>query len=420
MSVVGSAFPKAKPKHGLFKVTRQAISRFLFLPLYHAWWTEQTTARLFWVFLTLYCAQIFVVVIHLNLVPYWLFDVFNNGTVWNAGQQSVVTADATVSGPSPLDTGVIVISDIQTSEILSPIFLMIVLTILHSQIVATYGSKSDDSRSVRNKRYRPRRNSGSATALGKQRSKRRTSRYSQNHRRRSNVKTGATLSREGSQESCLQSPGSRKVFFQDESKSWTSSNSDKDEGIVDENHESGENEPEGLSCRRRLSKEVQNIVGKNIIEANLNATIKKFTEEEELAIRQQNEEAIILPTKEDLELCDIPVEANILPDALRSNLRKRNISKISEVSTTSCADCSSNNNDSTTEDEYREANVEDEEMRSKSEWTAVTTNSEDDYDDDNINSEDEDEMTETQLHDHPFAWEFQKVIIIFITILILK
>lgn len=275
---------------------------------------------------------------------------------------------------------------------------MIVLTILHSQIVATYGSKIDDSRNrgVRSKSgYKQRRNSLTGSgSQGKVRSKRRTSRYS--HRRRSNVKVAASASintaspfhREGSQEGgCYSSPASRRVFFKDvnESKSWTSSNSDKDEGIVDEmlsheNPESGETDPfEGCSnSRRRLSGEVQNIVEKNIIEANLTATIKKFAEEESLAIRQQNEFSI--PTKEDIENCtqpSTPANENFLPEptfSLRSNLRKRNPSKVSEIST-SCADCSSNN-ESSTEEEYREAtSMEDEEMRSKSEWTAVTTNS---------------------------------------------
>jgi hypothetical protein len=413
--VIGSAFPKAKAKHGLFKVTRQALLRFLFLPIYHVWWTEQSTPRLFTVFLTLYLAQIFIVILHLNLIPSWLLYTFvNNGTAtsWNTTAATVTPRPFGPSNSHLPDSGDILISDIQTSEILSPIFLMIVLTILHSQIVATYGSKSDDSRSVRSKRYKHRSNSGS-TSHGKLRSKRRQPRHSQSHRRRSNAKNAqATLSREGSQESSFPSPVSKKVFFA-ESKSWTSSNSDKDEGIVDghENQESGENEPEGISCGRRLSKEIRSIVEKNIIEANLNATINKFAEEEALAIQQQAEVVTPLQTKEELEDAS-PSSAikdgfSLDPTySLRSNLRKRNVSKASEIST-SCADCSSNNNESSTEDEYREATMEDEEMRSKSEWTAVTTNSEDDYDDDNINSEDE--MTETQLHDHPFAWEFQKV-----------
>ncbi|OXA58033.1 putative homeodomain transcription factor 2 [Folsomia candida] len=436
--VRGSSFPKAKPKHGLFKVTRQAILRFLFLPFYHEWWTEQTSSKLFSVFLTLYFAQIAVLVIHLNLFPcYWLLNVFNNGTFSDGnfnstplGTAAGTQQDATLPhptttirpfGPSPTaDHGEILISEIQISEILSPLFLMIVLTILHSQIVATYGSKSEDSGGLRDKSLKNRRNSG------KSRSKRRIS------RRRSTTKVAVNnmtpFHREGSQErGCYQSSASRRVFFQDESnfesKSWTSSNSDKDEGIVDEmvsheNQESGETEPEAMKkCGRRLSGEVQTIVEKNIIEANLNATIRKFAEEEAIAVHQQKQSECLRPTKDDLENCSIgnsaaaknpfPIDSTF---GLRSNLRKRNVSKVSEISTTSCADCSSNNNESSTEDEYREATMEeDEEMRSKSEWTAVTTNSEDDdYDEENINSEDDDEMTEAQLHDHPFAWEFQK------------
>jgi hypothetical protein len=419
---IGSSFPKAKPKHGLFTVARQALLRFIFLPLYHNWWSAQTSSRLFGVFLSLYAAQVFNILLYLNILPSSPLAAYED--VVNASSATlkiIPSQEEPIYGPPNFNqaNGSIFISEIQTSEILSPVVLMIVLTILHSQIVATHGSTSGIVGGEKSSGHKQRRNSASGIH-GKPKSKRKVPRHSL--RRRSNPKSNSSshlLPRldiaNQQQEPCI-APGSKKVFFEDESKSWTSSNSEKDEGIVDEigqeNVESGENENVLPGCfrntSRKNSQDLREFVDKNIIEANITATIRKFTEEEANSIKQQ--QILSEPhvsRKEDLE-------SDLLPESqykLRSNLRKRNISKVSEVSTTSCADCSSNNNDSSSEDEFREATMEDDELRSKSEWTAVTTNSEDDdYEEENIHSEDEDEMTENQLHDHPFAWEFQKVV----------
>ena len=54
----GSSFPKAKPKHGLSTVACLALQRLLFLPLYRKWWIQQTSLKIFILFLLLYSLQL--------------------------------------------------------------------------------------------------------------------------------------------------------------------------------------------------------------------------------------------------------------------------------------------------------------------------------------------------------------------------
>lgn len=54
---IGSSFPKAKPKHGLSTVACLAFQRLLFFPLYKKWWIQQTSYRIFVLFLLLYSLQ---------------------------------------------------------------------------------------------------------------------------------------------------------------------------------------------------------------------------------------------------------------------------------------------------------------------------------------------------------------------------
>lgn len=58
-SVTGSAFTKAKPKHGLLTVTRLAALRLFLLPFYYQWWICQTSSRIFIALLILYSVQLF-------------------------------------------------------------------------------------------------------------------------------------------------------------------------------------------------------------------------------------------------------------------------------------------------------------------------------------------------------------------------
>ncbi|KAI4477709.1 PREDICTED: putative homeodomain transcription factor [Polistes canadensis] len=100
--VRGSSFPKAKPKHGLSTVACLALQRFLFLPLYKAWWTQQTSIRVFVLFLLLYSLQL------INVLLYFSYEDREN------------EADM-----------------VSTSEVFIPSVMMLILCLVHSHIVST-------------------------------------------------------------------------------------------------------------------------------------------------------------------------------------------------------------------------------------------------------------------------------------------
>ncbi|XP_076231356.1 putative homeodomain transcription factor isoform X2 [Calliopsis andreniformis] len=101
--VRGSSFPKAKPKHGLSTVACLAFQRLLFLPLYRKWWIQQTTFKIFILFLLLYSLQL------INMCIYFYQMVKDN-------ESDVVS----------------------TSEALIPVIMMLTLCIVHSHIVSTH------------------------------------------------------------------------------------------------------------------------------------------------------------------------------------------------------------------------------------------------------------------------------------------
>ncbi|XP_039290801.1 protein phtf [Nilaparvata lugens] len=119
--VRGSAFTKAKPKHGLVKVTRLAICRLVFLPLYSRWWAQQTSPKIFGFLLVLYFLQLF-----------------------NTGLYLYIT-----SGHDE-DT----IEMITVAEVLVPAAMMLVLCVIHSQIVSPYSSVSSGSSPGKTRRIR--------------------------------------------------------------------------------------------------------------------------------------------------------------------------------------------------------------------------------------------------------------------------
>lgn len=107
--VRGSSFPKAKPKHGLITVARLGVLRLLLLPLYWRWWVQQTSQRAFTFLLVLYLMQAF----NVGLYFHYLL---------NHEDQA---ADDNVSA----------------CEVLVPTFMMIILSIVHSQIVCTHNGQ---------------------------------------------------------------------------------------------------------------------------------------------------------------------------------------------------------------------------------------------------------------------------------------
>ncbi|EDO46353.1 predicted protein [Nematostella vectensis] len=64
--VVGSTFHKAKPVHTWLAVARKGIIRVILYPFYHQWWKQQTSTKLFFVFLFLYFCEILVLIVYLT------------------------------------------------------------------------------------------------------------------------------------------------------------------------------------------------------------------------------------------------------------------------------------------------------------------------------------------------------------------
>ncbi|XP_052127964.1 protein phtf [Frankliniella occidentalis] len=106
--VRGSSFPKAKPKHGLITVARLGILRLLFLPAYWHWWVQQTSLKAFLVLLVLYLLQAFNVGLYIHFIQHHPEDVADN---------------------------------VSACEVLVPTFMMIILSIIHSQIVCTHNGQ---------------------------------------------------------------------------------------------------------------------------------------------------------------------------------------------------------------------------------------------------------------------------------------
>ncbi|KAL0274911.1 UNVERIFIED_CONTAM: hypothetical protein PYX00_002933 [Menopon gallinae] len=119
--VRGSSFPKAKPKHGLITVTKLAFIRWLFLPLYSYWWIQQTCFSIFSLLLILYILEI------CNLVIYFKFQ--DNQ----------------------------ILEHVSAYEVVIPAAMMLVLSIIHSQIVSTNSSSSLTLQKSKSKRRRVKR-----------------------------------------------------------------------------------------------------------------------------------------------------------------------------------------------------------------------------------------------------------------------
>jgi hypothetical protein len=105
--VRGSSFPKAKPKHGFATVLRLALLRFLFLPVYASWWIQQTSRRAFAVLLALHLFQLG----NVSLCYY----------LTNRGGEDVLER-------------------VSYSEVILPSVMMLVLSLIHSQVSAYQGA----------------------------------------------------------------------------------------------------------------------------------------------------------------------------------------------------------------------------------------------------------------------------------------
>lgn len=124
----GSTFPKAKPKQSLLTVIRLAILRYVLLPLYAQWWVKQTSPNAFGFILVLYLTQLVnwaIYVLHSNSrVEPLVYDKPLNGTLIQDGT-AAEDADKQEEHADLL------------SALLIPCALSLLISLIHSQIVAT-------------------------------------------------------------------------------------------------------------------------------------------------------------------------------------------------------------------------------------------------------------------------------------------
>ncbi|XP_030758252.1 putative homeodomain transcription factor isoform X2 [Sitophilus oryzae] len=116
--VRGSSFTKAKPQHGFFKVTRMATLRCLLMPFYAKWWIRQTSSGFFAFTLFLYLVQLE------NIAAYYIYT------------------------SRYCDSSTEIVS---CMEIVIPILMGWLLSLIHSQIVSTIPDKKDNPRRPRKK-----------------------------------------------------------------------------------------------------------------------------------------------------------------------------------------------------------------------------------------------------------------------------
>uniref|UniRef100_W8ARE5 Putative homeodomain transcription factor n=1 Tax=Ceratitis capitata TaxID=7213 RepID=W8ARE5_CERCA len=151
--VRGSTFPKAKPKQSLLTVIRLAVLRYFFLPVFARWWVKQTSPNTFALLLLMYITQMIT----------WAMYTFNvhrfdggvsgsDGSVMPTLQVPLsnstrgnVTAEAAVEASKGAEEEHVV----TLSDLIIPMVLGLLLSFIHSQIVATNilsGAKSKHRR----------------------------------------------------------------------------------------------------------------------------------------------------------------------------------------------------------------------------------------------------------------------------------
>ncbi|XP_037803599.1 putative homeodomain transcription factor [Penaeus monodon] len=100
--VRGSTFPKAKPQSGIWLAGLHGISRIILLPLYASWWIRETSCTGFFVVLSVYSS------------------ILMSGIIMFCCRNDEV-----------------LLKDIPASEVLLPCVVILVLSVIHSQIVCT-------------------------------------------------------------------------------------------------------------------------------------------------------------------------------------------------------------------------------------------------------------------------------------------
>ncbi|XP_062990277.1 protein PHTF2 isoform X2 [Elgaria multicarinata webbii] len=118
--VRGSAFAKAKPESPWTSLTRKGIVRVVFFPFFFSWWLQVTSKVIFFWLLVLYLLQVAAVVLFY-----------------------------TIEGPH----------NIPLTEVIGPVWLMLLLGTVHCQIVSTRTPKPPPSTGGRRRRAKKTKNS---------------------------------------------------------------------------------------------------------------------------------------------------------------------------------------------------------------------------------------------------------------------
>ncbi|XP_037947353.1 protein phtf [Teleopsis dalmanni] len=144
--VRGSTFPKAKPKESFLTVIRLAFLRYFFLPLYAQWWVKQTSPNIFGVLLVLYITQMITWAVYaLNINRTNQEGVSVTGIVYSLSAKNLTVSQ---NGEVPEKQSEEHI--VSLAELLIPMTLSFLLSLVHSQIVATTTATNNN----KNKRRR--------------------------------------------------------------------------------------------------------------------------------------------------------------------------------------------------------------------------------------------------------------------------
>ncbi|XP_036331014.1 putative homeodomain transcription factor isoform X1 [Rhagoletis pomonella] len=144
--VRGSTFPKAKPKQSLLTVIRLAILRYFFLPVFARWWVKQTSPNTFGVLLLMYITQMVTWAVYTFNVHRFGAD---SGMVSSMMDTNTTRGNATAAAVDDMKKRLEEEHVVSLSDLIIPMVLGLLLSFIHSQIVATNtlsGAKSKHRR----------------------------------------------------------------------------------------------------------------------------------------------------------------------------------------------------------------------------------------------------------------------------------
>lgn len=118
----GSAFTKAKPKQGCIATTCIGIIRVLLYPFFMKWWTDQTNKALSTLFCLMYLLQVS------SMYMYFNFDQKSDDLTSSCERNALKEA----------------LEDVPTSEVLVPVIMLLILSVIQSHIAASHSDDEED------------------------------------------------------------------------------------------------------------------------------------------------------------------------------------------------------------------------------------------------------------------------------------